>query len=337
VRLGYLRGGMKKKEKEQMLQGRVLVGTHALIQKDVEFSRLGLIVVDEQHRFGVSQRLALRKKAGGMVPHQLMMSATPIPRTLEMTYFADLDVSTIDEMPPGRQPVSTRTFAEGKREEVLKRIREACTEGQQAYWVCPVIEESKAGLQTAVATFEKLKRELTGLSVALLHGRVPVAEKAQTMLAFQQNRVQVLVCTTVIEVGVDVPNASLMVIESAERFGLAQLHQLRGRIGRGTRESVCILLYGKLSGNAGERIKLIRESSDGFEIARQDLLLRGPGEFLGERQSGAPLLRFADLERDRDLVEAATRVAAQLISGDSETARAHVQRWLGSRKDRLDA
>jgi ATP-dependent DNA helicase RecG len=336
VRLGYLRGGMKKKDKEQMLQGRVLIGTHALIQKDVEFSRLGLIVVDEQHRFGVSQRLALRKKAGG-VPHQLMMSATPIPRTLEMTYFADLDVSTIDEMPPGRRPVTTRTFSEGKREEVLKRIREACTEGQQAYWVCPVIEESKAGLQTAVATFEKLKGELVGLSVALLHGRVPAAEKAAVMLAFQQNRVQVLVCTTVIEVGVDVPNASLMVIESAERFGLAQLHQLRGRIGRGTRESVCILLYGKLSGNAGERIKLIRESSDGFEIARQDLLLRGPGEFLGERQSGAPLLRFADLERDRDLVEAATRVAAQLISGDSETARAHVQRWLGSRKDRLDA
>src|SRR5687767_2671036 len=336
VRLGYLRGGMGKKERKEMLQGRVLIGTHALIQKGVEFSALGLIVVDEQHRFGVAQRLALRKKAGG-VPHQLMMSATPIPRTLEMTYFADLDVSTIDEMPPGRRPVITRTFSEEKRAEVLKRIREACTEGQQAYWVCPVIEESKAGLQTAVATFEKLKGELVGLSVALLHGRLPAAEKAEIMLAFQHNRVQVLVCTTVIEVGVDVPNASLMVIESAERFGLAQLHQLRGRIGRGTRESVCILLYGRLSGNAGERIKLIRESSDGFEIARQDLVLRGPGEFLGERQSGAPLLRFADLERDRDLVEAATRVAAQLISGDSETARAHVQRWLGSRKDRLDA
>jgi ATP-dependent DNA helicase RecG len=332
---------MGKNERKEMLVGRVLIGTHALIQKGVEFSALGLIVVDEQHRFGVAQRLALRKKATGVIPHQLMMSATPIPRTLEMTYFADLDVSTIDEMPPGRRPVATRTFSEEKRAEVLKRIRAACTEGQQAYWVCPVIEESKAGLQTAVATFEKLKAELVGLSVALLHGRLPAAEKAEIMLAFQQNRVQVLVCTTVIEVGVDVPNASLMVIESAERFGLAQLHQLRGRIGRPggkeRRECVCILLYGKLSGNAGERIKLIRESSDGFEIARQDLLLRGPGEFLGERQSGAPLLRFADLERDKDLVDAAMRSAAELISGDPATARAHVQRWLGSRKDRLDA
>jgi ATP-dependent DNA helicase RecG len=341
VRLGYLRGGMGKHERKQMLEARVLIGTHALIQKGVEFSRLGLIVVDEQHRFGVAQRLALRKKgtasAPAFVPHQLMMSATPIPRTLEMTYFADLDVSTIDEMPPGRRPVTTRTFAEGKRAEVLKRIREACTEGQQAYWVCPVIEESKAGLQTAVATFEKLKGELAGLSVALLHGRLPAPEKAEIMLAFQQNRVQVLVCTTVIEVGVDVANASLMVIESAERFGLAQLHQLRGRIGRGTRESVCILLYGKPSDDARRRLKVIFECTDGFEIARQDLLLRGPGEFLGERQSGAPLLRFADLERDHDLVEAATRVAAELIAGDRETARAHVQRWLGSRKELVSA
>jgi len=341
VRLGALRGGMGKKEKAAMLAGRVLIGTHALIQKGVEFSRLGLIVVDEQHRFGVQQRLALRKKGTGLVPHQLMMSATPIPRTLEMTYFADLDVSTIDEMPPGRRPVTTRTFSEEKRAEVLKRIREACREGQQAYWVCPVIEESKAGLQTALATFEKLKGELAGLTVALLHGRMPAAEKAEVMQSFQANRAQVLVCTTVIEVGVDVPNASLMVIESAERFGLAQLHQLRGRIGRpggkDERECVCILLYGRLSGNAAERIKLIRESSDGFEIARKDLALRGPGEFLGERQSGAPLLRFADLERDRDLVDAAVRVAAELMHGDPAAARAHVQRWLGSKKDRLDA
>ncbi len=334
VRLGTLRGGMGRKEKKRMLEGRVLIGTHALIQKDVEFSRLGLIVVDEQHRFGVEQRLALRKKAAGAVPHQLMMSATPIPRTLEMTYFADLNVSTIDELPPGRRPVRTRTFLEEKRTEVLKRIREACTEGQQAYWVCPVIEESKAGLQTALATFDKLKRELAGLSVALLHGRLPAAEKAEVMQSFQKNRVQLLVCTTVIEVGVDVPNASLMVIESAERFGLAQLHQLRGRIGRGSRESVCILLFGaNLSEGARERLRIIFETADGFEIARRDLELRGPGEVLGERQSGAPLLRFADLERDQDLVEAAQRAAAELIERDPALARAHVQRWLGSRHE----
>jgi ATP-dependent DNA helicase RecG len=342
VRLGYLRGAMGKKEKKRMLEGRVLIGTHALIQEDVEFSRLGLVVVDEQHRFGVEQRLALRKKAAAStrglappaaVPHQLMMSATPIPRTLSMTYFADLDVSTIDELPPGRRAVTTKLVSEGRRAEVLARIREACAEGQQAYWVCPVIEESKAGLATALKTYGVLKKELSELRVALLHGRMPPAEKAATMHAFQENRIQVLVATTVIEVGVDVPNASLMVVESAERFGLSQLHQLRGRIGRGVRESVCILLYGELQGNARERLKVIFESADGFEIARKDLELRGPGEFLGERQSGAPLLRFADLERDKDLVEAAVQAAAELIDSDATAARAHVQRWLGSRQE----
>ena len=333
VRLGYLRGAMGKKEKKQALEGRVLIGTHALIQEDVEFSRLGLAVVDEQHRFGVEQRLALRKKAAGLVPHQLMMSATPIPRTLSMTYFADLDVSTIDELPPGRGAVTTKLVSGKRRPDVLARIREACAEGQQAYWVCPVIEESKAGLSTALQTYEVLKKELSGLRVELLHGRMPAAEKAATMQAFQENRIQVLVATTVIEVGVDVPNASLMVIESAERFGLSQLHQLRGRIGRGARESVCILLYGELQGNARERLKVIFESADGFEIARKDLELRGPGEFLGERQSGAPLLRFADLERDKDLVEAAVQAAAELIDSDAVAARAHVQRWLGSRQE----
>jgi ATP-dependent DNA helicase RecG len=347
VRLGYLRGGMAKKEKKQMLEGRVLIGTHALIQKDVEFSRLGLVVVDEQHRFGVEQRLALRKKAastGGpasraIVPHQLMMSATPIPRTLEMTYFADLDVSTIDEMPPGRQPVRTRTFSAEKRPEVLKRIREACAEGQQAYWVCPVIEESKEGdLQTALDAHASLTSELKGLRVGLLHGRLPPGDKALVMDAFEKGAMQVLVCTTVIEVGVDVPNASLMVIESAERFGLAQLHQLRGRIGRGQRESVCILLFGaKLSEAAGKRLGIVRDCSDGFEIARKDLELRGPGEFLGERQSGAPLLRFADLERDQDLVGAAVHAAAELIDRDPAAARAHVARWLGSRRELAEA
>jgi ATP-dependent DNA helicase RecG len=337
VRLGYLRGGMAKAEKRQMLAARVLIGTYALIQKDVEFSKLGLAVVDEQHRFGVEQRLALRKKAARLVPHQLMMSATPIPRTLAMTYYADLDVSTLDELPPGRRSVTTKLLSGQRRHEVLSRIREACAEGEQAYWVCPVIEESKAGLRTALETFETLQRELTGLRVGLLHGRLSPEEKAAVMQAFMRNAIQVLACTTVVEVGVDVPNASLMVIESAERFGLAQLHQLRGRVGRGSRQSVCILLYGELQGNARERLKAIFESTDGFAIARRDLELRGPGEFLGERQSGAPLLRYAELERDKELVEAAVRVAPQLIRDDPQAARAHVARWLGSRHELTEA
>jgi ATP-dependent DNA helicase RecG len=343
VRVGWLHAGTPRSERQGMLAAQVVVGTHALIQKGVEFTRLGLIVVDEQHRFGVEQRLALRKKATAStrglaslrVPHQLMMSATPIPRTLEMTYLADLDVSTIDEMPPGRRAVTTRRFSAEKRKEVLARIRDACAEGEQAYWVCPVIEESKDGdLQTAIDTHATLTRELRGLQVGLLHGRLPSAEKAAVMEAFAKGRTQVLVCTTVIEVGVDVANASLMVIESAERFGLAQLHQLRGRIGRGTRESTCILLFGSgLSATARERLKIIFEQTNGFEIARLDLKMRGPGEVLGQRQSGQPMLRFADLERDADLVHAAQQAAAELIDADPAVARAHVERWLGSRKE----
>ena len=317
VRLGYLRGSMRKKEKAEMLKGRVLIGTHALIQKDVEFSRLGLVIVDEQHRFGVEQRLALRKKAGAVVPHQLMMSATPIPRTLEMTYYADLDVSTIDELPPGRRPVRTRMFSEEKRGEVLRRIREACAEGQQAYWVCPVIEESKAGLQTALATFEKLSRELSGLSVALLHGRLPVAQKGEIMQSFKDNRVQLLVCTTVIEVGVDVPNASLMVIESAERFGLAQLHQLRGRVGRGTRESFCLLLYKPPLGEAArQRLDMMEATEDGFLIAEKDLELCGGGEVLGARQSGVPEFRIAAVPNFEELLGAARDDARLVLAQD---------------------
>jgi ATP-dependent DNA helicase RecG len=334
VRVGWLHAGTPKTERNEMLAAQVVVGTHALIQKGVEFSKLGLVVVDEQHRFGVEQRLALRKKAK-VVPHQLMMSATPIPRTLEMTYLADLDVSTIDEMPPGRRAVTTRRFSSEKRQEVLARIRDACAEGEQAYWVCPVIEESKDGdLQTAIDTHATLTRELRGLRVGLVHGRLPSAEKAAVMEAFAKGRTQVLVCTTVIEVGVDVANASLMVIESAERFGLAQLHQLRGRIGRGTRASTCILLFGSgLSETARERLKIIFEQTNGFEIARLDLKMRGPGEVLGQRQSGQPMLRFADLERDADLVRAAQQAAAELIDADPAVARAHVERWLGSRKE----
>jgi ATP-dependent DNA helicase RecG len=345
VRIAWLHGGLARKEKSAVRravasgEADVVIGTHALVQEDVEFASLAVAVVDEQHRFGVGQRLSLRRKGAEIWPHQLMMSATPIPRTLSMTYYADLDVSVIDELPPGRRPVATRLYTAARRDEVLARIRDACAEGQQAYWVCPVIEESRDGdLQTALDTFDKLREELKRLRVGLLHGRLPAAEKAAVMAEFKRGALQVLVCTTVIEVGVDVPNASLMVIESAERFGLAQLHQLRGRVGRGARESVCILLYGAgLSATARERLKVIYETTDGFEVARRDLELRGPGEYLGERQSGLPLLRFADLERDAALVEGARQAAAELMENDPAAARLHVERWLGSRTSYLSA
>ena len=341
VRIAWLHGGLAKKQRQSSLQdiasgaAQVVIGTHALVQEGVEFARLALAVVDEQHRFGVGQRLSLRRKAAAAWPHQLMMSATPIPRTLSMTYYADLDVSVIDELPPGRRPVATKLASAARRDEVLARIRQACAEGHQAYWVCPVIEESKEGdIRTALETHEKLVAELRGIRVGLVHGRLAAAEKAAVMQEFAANRIGLLVCTTVIEVGVDVPNATLMVIESAERFGLAQLHQLRGRVGRGARDSVCILLYGgPLSATARERLKVIYETSDGFEVARRDLALRGPGEYLGERQSGVPLLRFADLERDVALVEAARAAAEALIALDQAAARAHVQRWLGARQE----
>ncbi len=335
---------MSAREKKQALaaiasgEAQIAIGTHALVQKGVEFARLGLAVVDEQHRFGVQQRLTLRRKGDDASPHQLMMSATPIPRTLSMTYFADLDISVIDELPPGRRPVATRMFAASRRAEVLARIRAACAEGEQAYWVCPVIEESKEGVQTAVETHERLRSELSDLQVGLLHGRLSPAEKTAVMQRFVAGDVQLLVCTTVIEVGVDVPNATLMVIESAERFGLAQLHQLRGRIGRGAHESVCILLFGEaLSQTARDRLEIIYKSTDGFEIAQRDLELRGPGEYLGERQSGEPLLRFADLERDGDLVRQAIEAAGEMLEHHPAAARAQVERWLGRRKDLTQA
>ena len=345
VRLGWLHGGLTRKERKAVLDAagegtvQIVIGTHALVQAGVDFASLALAVVDEQHRFGVSQRLKLRRKAATAWPHQLMMSATPIPRTLWMACYADLDVTVIDELPPGRRPVATRTFAAARRDEVLARVRDACVEGQQCYWVCPVIEESKEGdLQTALDTFERLERELTTLRVGLLHGRLPPAGKAAVMDAFKTGKIDLLVCTTVVEVGVDVPNASLMVIESAERFGLAQLHQLRGRIGRGARDSVCILLFREdLSETARARLKVIRENHDGFEIARRDLELRGPGEYVGERQSGDPFFRFADLSRDGALIESANRAAAELIDADPAAARAHVERWLGSKRDLVHA
>jgi len=311
------------------------VGTHALFQEGVELPRLGLAIVDEQHRFGVAQRLALRGK-GLAEAHQLMMSATPIPRTLAMTFYADLDVSVLDEMPPGRTPVGTRLVNQKRRAEIIQWVGRLSTEGRQVYWVCPLIEESeKLELQTAVALHAELTAAYgTAVRVGLLHGRMKPDEKAQTMAAFVRGEIAVLVATTVIEVGVDVANASVMVIEHAERFGLAQLHQLRGRVGRGAAESTCVLLFEEpLTETAKQRLKVIYENTDGFEIARQDLTIRGPGEFLGARQSGEPLLRFADLERDVALIEQARDAADELLQKDPAAAAAHLERWLGGRQE----
>jgi ATP-dependent DNA helicase RecG len=344
VEVAWLTGSQKKAARQAMqlqaaTSAQLIVGTHALISESVDFARLGLAIVDEQHRFGVVQRLELRKKSGALPPHQLMMSATPIPRTLAMSYYADLDVSVLDELPPGRRPIRTRLVADRRRAEVIARVRGAIAAGGQAYWVCPLIEESeKLQLQTALETYAALSAELADLRIGLVHGRLKTDEKAVAMAAFAAGRCDVLVATTVIEVGVDVPNASLMVIEHAERFGLSQLHQLRGRIGRGTYDSICVLLYqGPLSESARARLKVIFENTDGFEIARQDLHLRGPGEFVGSRQSGVPLLRYADLETDTDLVELARAMAERLLRDAPERAVLHLQRWLGSREELLKA
>ncbi len=340
VKVAWLSGSLKGKARREQLaaaaaDAQLVVGTHALIQEGVDFARLGLAIVDEQHRFGVAQRLALRKK--GSNPHQLMMSATPIPRTLAMSYYADLDVTVLDELPPGRTPIKTRLIADSRRDEVVGFVKKHVEEGRQAYWVCPLIEESEAlQLQTAQETYEALSAELSGLTVGLVHGRLKADEKQAVMAAFAAGEIDVLVATTVIEVGVDVPNASLMVIEHAERFGLSQLHQLRGRVGRGAHESSCVLIYaGPLGEVARQRLKIIYEHTDGFEIARRDLQLRGPGEFVGSRQSGVPLLRYADLEADADLVEMARGVAENMLTAYPELAERHLQRWLGSREELL--
>jgi len=389
VEAAWLSGSLPAKERrrarERLASGEAqfAVGTHALFQEGVELPRLGFVIVDEQHRFGVAQRLALRGK-GLADAHQLMMSATPIPRTLAMTFYADLDVSVLDELPPGRTSVVTRLASQKRRTEIVEYVGKRCAAGAQAYWVCPLIEESETlELQTAVAlhaelsaAYEDRRAEArptgeegasraearpTGeegasraearptpspvgrasarrLSVGLLHGRMKPAEKAAVMDAFVRGETSVLVATTVIEVGVDVPNASVMVIEHAERFGLAQLHQLRGRVGRGAAESVCILLFEEpLSETAKARLKVIYETTDGFEIARQDLAIRGPGEFLGARQSGVPLLRFADLERDVALIEQARDAADEMLAKFPDAARAHVERWLGGRAEFIRA
>ena len=340
IELAWLAGSQSKKERAAALQkvqggeASLVIGTHAIFQEQVQFARLGLVIVDEQHRFGVQQRLSLRQKAQSAevaAPHQLMMSATPIPRTLSMSYYADLDVSVIDELPPGRTPIVTKLVSDARRDEVLQRVHDACLQGKQAYWVCPLIEESESlQLQTAIDTYEYMRSAFPGLKVGLLHGRMKPAEKQDIMAQFSANQIQLLVATTVIEVGVDVPNASLMVIEHAERMGLSQLHQLRGRVGRGAEKSTCILLYQHpLSELARARLKVIYESSDGFEIAQADLHLRGPGEFLGIRQSGLPMLKIADLERDVDLLTASKAVAEKLLREHPEAVEKHLQRWLG--------
>jgi len=347
VQVAWLTGGRKGKARQRMVEqvaagdAMLVVGTHAVIQHDVAFAKLGLAIVDEQHRFGVAQRLALRDKLDTMSiePHLLMMSATPIPRTLAMTYFADLDVSTLDELPPGRTPVATRLFAEGRRAQVVARIRDEVARGRQVYWVCPLVEESEhLDLQNATGTHAELCAALPGTMVGLLHGRMPGAEKAAVMSLFTGGQMQVLVATTVIEVGVDVPTASLMVIEHAERFGLAQLHQLRGRVGRGSEASVCVLLYSPpLSPTAKARLQAMAETGDGFEIARRDLEIRGPGEFLGARQSGDALLRFADLAADDALLRRARELAPRLLAEHPQAAAAHVDRWLAGRAEFLKA
>ena len=346
IGVAWLSGSRRKREREaelaRLASGEVLlaVGTHALIEVPVTLPRLGLAIVDEQHRFGVRQRLALREKgANALHPHMLMMSATPIPRTLAMSYYADLDVTVLDELPPGRTPILTRLVTEARREQVIARVRDACLGGRQAYWVCPLIEESEAlQLKTALETFEMLGAALPELKVGLVHGRLKADEKSATMAAFAVGELHLLVATTVIEVGVDVPNASLMVIEHAERFGLAQLHQLRGRVGRGTAESACILIYAHpLSENGRARLKVIYEHSDGFAIAREDLRIRGPGEFVGARQSGLPLLRYADLEGDAHLLEPARTLAEHLLHESPDTATRLMERWLGGREGLLRA
>jgi ATP-dependent DNA helicase RecG len=313
---------------------KLVVGTHALFQESMEFAKLGLVIVDEQHRFGVHQRLSLRDKGAnnGRLPHQLIMTATPIPRTLAMTAYADLDVSVIDELPPGRTPVKTVVLPETRRDEIVQRIHKAVLEGRQAYWVCPLIDESEElRYQAAEETAAALAEALPEVCVGLVHGRMPPREKERGMYAFKEGKIGLLVATTVIEVGVDVPNATLMVIENAERMGLAQLHQLRGRVGRGAHESHCVLLYGgKLSEMARARLAAIRETNDGFVIARRDLELRGPGELLGTRQTGLAEMRVADLMRDSDLLPAVQSTAEILLRQNPEAVQALTRRWVGS-------
>src|SRR5690554_3642313 len=337
VRMGWLAGKVKGKAREQALAdissgaAQLVVGTHALFQDEVRFAKLGLIIIDEQHRFGVHQRLALREKsADGMSPHQLVMTATPIPRTLAMSAYADLDTSIIDELPPGRSPITTVVISDQRRHEVVERVSAACLNGAQAYWVCTLIEESEAlECQAAEITAAELTEALPDLRIGLVHGRMKPSEKAEIMAQFKAHEIDLLVATTVIEVGVDVPNASLMIIENPERLGLAQLHQLRGRVGRGNIASYCVLMYHPpLSHMSRERLKIMRETNNGFEIAERDLELRGRGEALGTRQTGVLCLKVADLARDKGWLET-VRWAAEQVETDRARTDALIRRWLG--------
>ncbi|MCU7862201.1 MAG: ATP-dependent DNA helicase RecG, partial [Candidatus Thiodiazotropha sp. (ex Lucinoma kastoroae)] len=343
INTAWLTGRLKGRPREAVLeqiasgQAQLTVGTHALFQEDVVFNDLGLVVIDEQHRFGVHQRLALREKGRrkGHTPHQLIMTATPIPRTLAMTAYADLDLSVIDALPPGRKPVTTAVISGQRRDEVVARVRAACAEGRQAYWVCTLIEESEVlQCQAAEETERMLAEALPVLKVGLVHGRVKQEEKERVMREFQSGSLDLLVATTVIEVGVDVPNASLMIIENPERLGLAQLHQLRGRVGRGSAESHCVLMYHPpLSTNARERLAILRETSDGFVIAQKDLEMRGPGEVLGTRQTGEMQLRIADLVRDQGMLDEVREAAEMMLRTETRAAERLVDRWLGERID----
>lgn len=346
VKVVLLTGSLRTKEKvlrQDMVasgQSQVVIGTHALIQDAVKFHKLGLAIVDEQHRFGVEQRVKLRNAVQeGTLPHLLMLSATPIPRTLAMSYLADIDVSVIDELPPGRTPIVTTLISMDRTAEVTSAVQRAVSSGSQVYWVCPLIEDSeKSDLTAATLRRDALEQELLGCRVALVHGAMSAEEKQSIMNAFSSGEVDILVATTVIEVGVDVPNASVMIIEHAERFGLSQLHQLRGRVGRGSKKSFCLLLYApNLSEVGKERLSVIRSSTDGFEIARQDLRLRGPGEFMGAKQSGAPLLRFADLDTDVELLDAARQAAQTWLTTDPKSALQHARRWFAGSGNFLQA
>ncbi len=340
VDVDVLLGKQGVRERRVALEGirsgitRMVIGTHALFQSDVEFDRLAIVVVDEQHRFGVLQRYQLREKGRllDLVPHQLTMTATPIPRSLAMSLYADMDVTSIDELPPGRAPVETVVVPDKRRDDVLARIKRACKHGEQVYWVCPLIDDSDAlEAQAATETAETLRRCLGGISVALVHGRMRTQDKEAVMQHFREREVQLLVATTVIEVGVDVPNASLMVIENAERLGLSQLHQLRGRVGRGAQKSYCVLMYKTPLGDlARERLRIMRKSNDGFEIARKDLEIRGPGELIGTRQTGMQRMVVADLMRDESMLPAVRRCAKRIVEEDPDRAGLIVQRWVKS-------
>jgi ATP-dependent DNA helicase RecG len=340
IRLAWVSGKVKGKARKEALaavaegEAQVVIGTHDLFQDDVAFQRLALVIVDEQHRFGVHQRLALREKGvgGTLAPHQLIMTATPIPRTLAMSAYADLDTSVIDELPPGRKPIETIAVPDSRRDDIVDRVRSACREGRQAYWVCTLIEESEAlQCQAAEVTAEELSERLPDLKVGLVHGRLKAAEKAGVMESFKNGELDLLVATTVIEVGVDVPNASLIIIENPERLGLAQLHQLRGRVGRGEQASFCVLLYHPpLSNNGKARLQALRDSQDGFFIAEKDLEIRGPGEVLGTRQTGMMQFRLADFERDKGWIEPVREMAPGLMS-QPRTVDALIRRWLGEK------